>query len=772
MCAVGSAQKEKNMHSRQLRGFTLVELAVVLIIVALMVGFGLQALHGSNQNNCYEKTRVQMRDIQGALEKFVLNGTNNRYPDAADPAVGSANGLFGREGGAATVGNMHIGAVPTGALGLPNSYATDCWGTKFTYAVTTALTSNSPTTGYPSAANGTLTVHKDGGSLMSNAAYVLVSHGEDKMGGTPLTTADRSTNSCSVSATKPDTNNCDRNDTNFYDVTFNNGSNAANFFDDLVAYGEKFPVVPANADCTAGAAVSWCDSASGSAPCYVSGCSATLGSNLPHGNSTSMNYSNGGTSGSATVSCNNGTLSATSATCGMACTGVSVNWFRVSPNACTGNPGGMAAGQSVPLQDSTGTTQGSTTAICNGATGAISTSGGTCVEACTASGARSWLTNCGRNVAPPVLVMGGTSEPITNTNPGYSGSVNLYCNPSTGSLHQQSETCTAVSVNCTPQSVTWGTGCSASVGSTVNDGNSTPVTNSAVGFIGSGTASCTNGTLTATGTCTAHCPAQTVTWETNCSVAMPATNHNEASAAVQNTASGFVGQADIRCFNGAYATTNVTCYDESRCRTGNMISETVNEDYQTPQCESETYRTMCCPEGETISCSHINIECDQQGAQTGCQFGTCTTGISCTCSGGGGGGPAACTAGSTNWGAGCSASYGSLISGNYADRNNEAANFTGSIRVSCNNGVISTSGGSCNSTGMGQNGQCGSNPYGSAACAVGEVINYRQVGANCDCYGGCSYVEYYTYNCSGVNGGADSGNCPVVANGGDVGGCS
>lgn len=527
------------------RGFTLVELSVVIVIAALMVGFGLQAMQGSQQNNCYASTPIQMQDIKLALEKFVAN--NNRYPAPSGLGYGSASGLFGKEGNGTVVGTTTVGGLPISALNLPNSYAADCWGTKYTYAVTTALTTTNASTGYPSAALGTITVRRDASNLLiNNAAYTLVSHGEDKQGGTPMTTADITPATCGIVGTKFDTNNCDVSDLVYYDASFSNGTGASNYFDDLVVYGEKIRTLPV--ECLAGTVANWCTSTDGG-PCYASGCSASLSSTIVHGATANLTYNNASKTGAATVTCNNGTLvPQAGASCGINCSGTVLGWGG-STSGCSANVGALNAGQSAGVTNSAGGKTGAATATCDGSTGIVNASGNSCSNNCTDTSAITWNTNC--SAARPAMTHGQSPVTISNTANGYSGNASASCNNGVITLNGGTSTCNATAVNCTAQTVSWGSGCSASVGA-VNSGSNAAVSNSAGGFTGSATASCSNGTMTATGTCNAHCGAQSVVWNTNCSANLTSMNHG-GSSSTSNSAAGYSGSANISCTNGAYS---------------------------------------------------------------------------------------------------------------------------------------------------------------------------------------------------------------------------
>lgn len=243
------------MHSRRLQsGFTLLELAVVLTLVGLMAAFGMEAANGLKQVECTGKTAEQLARIQISVQAFTA--ANGRVPKPALMTLGSSHAEFGKEvttlpnADLVDTGNVLIGSLPHVTLGLPIELAADCWGNKFTYAVTETLTSNDPTTGYgPSAGaitfkTGTRAAAQD---LMTTGAYVVVSHGSDKMGATPLSAANIVPRWCTLPAgTEIDRENCDVTNDVYFDGPVNMGTVADNEYDDIVVFEGKDPSVTLN----------------------------------------------------------------------------------------------------------------------------------------------------------------------------------------------------------------------------------------------------------------------------------------------------------------------------------------------------------------------------------------------------------------------------------------------------------------------------------------------------------------------------------------------
>lgn len=150
------------------RGFSLIEIALVLVIVGLALGAGLAALGPQLQQRRYTETQTQLSEANNAIAAFVL--VNRRLPCPATAnsaglesfctgAVGAACAPFvspptpsaGRtQGRCAAVANT--GFVPAATLGLggqrSDGLIVDAWAAPVRYVVpnTTNTTTNNPDT--------------------------------------------------------------------------------------------------------------------------------------------------------------------------------------------------------------------------------------------------------------------------------------------------------------------------------------------------------------------------------------------------------------------------------------------------------------------------------------------------------------------------------------------------------------------------------------------------------------------------------------------------
>ena len=170
------------------RGFSLIELTIVLVIVALLSSglmFGLSAQRDAAANR---DAQVQIDNAKEALLGFAIS--NGRLPCPANPLLaGTATGAGLENCSLMPAGH---GVLPWATLGLPE---TDPWGQRLTYFASTqftlALTAGSlcsftMESGVAPNNSATANVKLTGAStsnIASDLAAVLVSHGAQGSGG-------------------------------------------------------------------------------------------------------------------------------------------------------------------------------------------------------------------------------------------------------------------------------------------------------------------------------------------------------------------------------------------------------------------------------------------------------------------------------------------------------------------------------------------------------------------------------------------------------------
>ena len=176
------------------RGFTLAELAVVLVIVGILLGGLIMPLSAQLDSRNISDTNKTLTDARDALLGFAA--ANGRLPC---PALSTTSGLESPVGGGSctgsTVSNPVTGFVPAATLGLTptdsQGFLVDAWGNRIRYAVTAysthlyttanALKSNWPNR--PTDPPTLLTLAStaaSGGTLTDNAVAVIFSVGRNK----------------------------------------------------------------------------------------------------------------------------------------------------------------------------------------------------------------------------------------------------------------------------------------------------------------------------------------------------------------------------------------------------------------------------------------------------------------------------------------------------------------------------------------------------------------------------------------------------------------
>lgn len=168
------------------RGFTLVELALVFIIVAFLLGGLLMPLTMQIEQQKTRETQKAMEDIKEALIGYALNhqdASGRPYLPCPDRRTGGAatsrnDGLEDRAGGSGAC-SVTVGNLPWATLGV-NSV--DAWGNYYTYRVIPEYSNSSAgfALGMPIATTTDNRVYKSttlAVNIAPNAPVVVVSHG-------------------------------------------------------------------------------------------------------------------------------------------------------------------------------------------------------------------------------------------------------------------------------------------------------------------------------------------------------------------------------------------------------------------------------------------------------------------------------------------------------------------------------------------------------------------------------------------------------------------
>lgn len=227
-------------------GFSLLEMTIVLAVLAVVLAGALPFLTETTKSKDADTTLERLNAIEEALlVHYITQGL--LLPCPAIPGVDISDPTFGEPVPEAFCGNSNLidgvaptswgeivgGSVPVRVLDLPDEYAFDGWGRRFTYYIDNSV---SDATEFPT---GDLTIRADSASaddLSITASYVIVSHGPN--GNCAYL---RSGERMAPPSVNPDEiNNCDVADEIFIKRSAGYGTPATpsddNFYDDVVRF--------------------------------------------------------------------------------------------------------------------------------------------------------------------------------------------------------------------------------------------------------------------------------------------------------------------------------------------------------------------------------------------------------------------------------------------------------------------------------------------------------------------------------------------------------
>jgi len=130
------------MNIRQQAGFTLIELAVVFVIIAALLSYTFMPLRSQMETAYIKEARAKLNEIEESLYGYAI--ANGRLPCPTEPGEGGiaqpATPASPAVAGADTC-DVNIGFVPSNTLGIKgkvncDGLLTDPWGRPYRYSVT------------------------------------------------------------------------------------------------------------------------------------------------------------------------------------------------------------------------------------------------------------------------------------------------------------------------------------------------------------------------------------------------------------------------------------------------------------------------------------------------------------------------------------------------------------------------------------------------------------------------------------------------------------
>ena len=167
------------------KGFTLTELAVVLVIVSLLLGGLIVPLSAQMDMRNTDDTRKSLAEAREALLGFAASNGRLPCPAPATTATGVAGaGIEARSGIGDCVST--VGVLPWATLGVPE---TDAWGRRYSYRVTAVFAQHvhaPQNAAFLLSSRGDLQVWSSlaggGGKIGSDVPAVVISHGKNGNG--------------------------------------------------------------------------------------------------------------------------------------------------------------------------------------------------------------------------------------------------------------------------------------------------------------------------------------------------------------------------------------------------------------------------------------------------------------------------------------------------------------------------------------------------------------------------------------------------------------
>lgn len=210
--------------SNHFSGFTLIEMAIVLVIIGLLVSAFLSPISTQRDIRNRASTQKQLLEIKAALFGYAVVNGHLPCPDTKSLPDGEES----RSGNTCS---SDSGVLPWNSLGLSR---TDAWDHYFTYRVDSTFSASNPLFSIADAeGNSGITIHgfnnADLVSTNSRPAAIVLSHGANGFGAI-------NTNQNAGTNVEPAPTNTDELENTDGDVTFVSHPPTAAGFDDLLIW--------------------------------------------------------------------------------------------------------------------------------------------------------------------------------------------------------------------------------------------------------------------------------------------------------------------------------------------------------------------------------------------------------------------------------------------------------------------------------------------------------------------------------------------------------
>lgn len=170
------------------RGFSLVELSVVVLIIGIVLTMGLGALNASREGQSSSTTTQKQTALKEALISYLRRNLRLPCPDTDFTAPDGAENRT-TAGDPTTACSAAFGLVPYVTLGLAQDMTQDGWGYFFSYHVSNNAAANTDwtrTANLRSGNTGVITVNDRNGATVTaigtSVVAVIVSHGRNGFG--------------------------------------------------------------------------------------------------------------------------------------------------------------------------------------------------------------------------------------------------------------------------------------------------------------------------------------------------------------------------------------------------------------------------------------------------------------------------------------------------------------------------------------------------------------------------------------------------------------